>query len=94
MAFDMADPLTVLRPPYLADKTGASSTAGKERPSTRKFMPQWAVFGPDGSGTCGFKAALPRQRLVSAQFYPMLRCGHSHAALRSSMFVVGGLQGT
>jgi hypothetical protein len=65
---------------------------GQNVPPCTSALGQCVVFGSGGSKTYGFKAALPRQRLGSKQFYPMLRCGHSDAALRSSMVVVDGVE--
>ena len=36
---------------------------GQNVPPCTSALGQWAVLGPSGSRTCGFKAALPRQIL-------------------------------
>ena len=53
---------------------------------------QWAVFGPDGSRTCGFKAALPRQRLRFCAILSIVAVRSYDGALRSSMVVIGGVE--
>jgi hypothetical protein len=50
------------------------------------------VSEPWGSRICGFKAALPRQRLRFCAILPNVAVRSYDGALRSSMAVVGGVE--
>jgi hypothetical protein len=65
---------------------------GQNVPPCTSALGQRAVFGPGGSGTCGFKAALPRQRLSFCAILSIVAVRSYYVALRSSMVVVGGVE--
>ena len=64
---------------------------GQNVPPCTNALGQWAVFGPGGSRTCGFKAALPCQRLRFCAIPSNVAVRSYDGALRSLWSWLAGL---